>query len=111
MMDKKKIAAQLRAAAQKLEAAGKPEDVGALVEKLAKMTDENDHTGAVIELAKWNGNKKLLAAANGIRMIHDAMGSMPYEVIQFRSALTKMILAEITKKHGQDVANQINSGF
>jgi hypothetical protein len=109
--DRKKIATQLRAAARKIEGAGKAKDVTGLVTKLAEMTDDNDHTGAVIELAKWLGNKKLLAAANGIKMIHEAMGSMPYEISQFRLSLLKEIIAEVAKKHGQEVADQIDTGF
>ncbi len=111
-MNKNQIAITLRAAARKLEAAGKPPpDVDAIVEKLAEMTDRNYHTEAVIELAKWLGSKRALKATKGVQMIHDAMGSMPSEVSQFRFWLLKSLWEEAEKKYGKDVADQIKMAF
>jgi hypothetical protein len=53
---------------------------------LSKMTDYNDHSGAVLYLAqKVLKDKKLTKIAKAIQDIHQTVGSMPYHLGQFRS--------------------------
>ena len=91
--------------------AAKPDPVAKMAEKLAQMTYDNDHTGAVIELAKFSKDKDLLKAAQGIQMIHAGMGSMPYEVSTFRNFLHKQIIAAIADTQGKSVADTLDKAF
>jgi len=97
--------------AMQTEAAAKTDPVAKLAEKLAQMTDNNDHTGAVIEIAKFSKDKDLLKAAQGIRMIQDGMGSMPYEVSTFRNFLHKQIIAAIADTQGKATADTLDKAF
>jgi len=67
-----------------------------IIDKVAKMTDWNDHNGARIELAKWVKNKKLLKAYEGVKAIHDFHGSLPPCLYELRyKLLDKRLESEI----------------
>jgi len=55
-------------------------------ETIAKMTDHNDHSGAVLYLAqKVLKDRKSTKIAKAIVDIHEVLGGMPFHLGQFRS--------------------------
>ena len=54
------------------------------IAKIAKMTDRNDHVGALIEGAKFLKHKKLVKFFEGCQAIQDAMGHQPTELRDLR---------------------------
>lgn len=69
----------------------------ALAKKIRSLTDSNNHTLALLELAKFLNHKKYITIFNSIEAIHDAEGHMPMEIAKYRSELGKE-LREIAKK-------------
>ena len=67
------------------------------IEKIAQMTDDNDHHGAIKEAAKLLGNKKIEKVAGFMSQIQMTLGHTPYEMIQLRNSLWKT-LDETAKK-------------
>ena len=95
---------------------GKPKvtealDIKPIVAKIAKLTDRNDHTGSVLELAKFLNDKKAVKALQAVQQIHDAEGSMPSEIAKYRSNVLNDLMNKIKSKHGADIAKQINGAF
>ena len=64
------------------------ESVDSIIKKIAKMTDQNDHTGAAVEgaelLNKLSGGKykKEVDTLKDMLATRDRMGHMPYELGQ-----------------------------
>jgi hypothetical protein len=59
------------------------------VDAINEMTDWNDHNGAAIALLEVLGMKKEVKVMGHVQKIHEIVGSMPYELGQFRSAMMK----------------------
>lgn len=57
--------------------------------RINEMTDYNDHTGAALALLEVLGMKREAKVMEHVQAIHKIMGSMPYELGQFRSSLLK----------------------
>jgi hypothetical protein len=95
---------------------GKPKvtealDVKPIVAKIAKLTDRNDHTGSVLELAKFLNDKKAVKVLQAVKQIHDAEGSMPSEVSKYRSSILKDLTDKFKSKYGQDAAKELSKAF
>jgi len=80
------------------------------IAEIAKMTDWNDHSGAVVALAKIVRDKKLQKAAEAIVTLHEFFGHMPSELIQVRTHLMNQGLKRAEKMY-PDFADQIHSAF
>ncbi|MBW2170182.1 MAG: hypothetical protein JRG69_13160 [Deltaproteobacteria bacterium] len=64
-----------------------------------KLTDYNDHQGAMVYLAlKVLKDKKLTAIAKALQTLHEAVGHMPPDLINFRDRTLKPMLDAATKK-------------
>lgn len=109
MMDKKKIAAQLRAAAHKLQAAEK--DVSSLAADLSSLTQENDHTEARLQLAEALHNRKWMSVLKGLQTIQQAYGYMPPGGSQIQSEALDALLEQAEKQWGPAAAQALYSAF
>ena len=52
--------------------------------KIAKQTDENDHTGAKITIAKLCGFRDFVKVFEAIEVLHTIEGSLPTELSDYR---------------------------
>ena len=53
-------------------------------EKMAQQTDDNDHTGALITLARLAELNEFEKVFKGIKVLHNIEGSMPSELSAYR---------------------------
>jgi hypothetical protein len=95
---------------------GKPKvneasDFRPVMDKIAKLTDNNDHTNAVLELATFLNNTKAVKLLQAIETIHSIEGSMPSEVSKYRSSILKDLTDKFKSKYGQDAAKELNGAF
>ena len=86
-------------------------DTTEIIKKIAKLTDRNDHTASVIELATFLNNTKALKLLQAIETIHDIEGSMPTEISKYRSSILKDLMDKFKSKYGQDAAKELNGAF
>lgn len=78
------------------------------LEHIAYLTDQNAHGIARIEIAmQYPYLKKYENILQHINNIHKIEGSMPYDLINYRSKLTEKMLEEIEKHEGYDIAHSI----
>lgn len=83
-------------------------EVFAVSKKIAKLTNSNDHTGSVIELAKFLKDTKTIKKLEAIETIHKIEGSLPSEISKYRDNILKGLLKKIMdddKYSLTDVAN------
>ena len=71
---------------------------GALINKIERFTDINNHTAARMELAKAMGDKKLVKAYEGIDIVHMYLRRMN-ELGPARDALDKKLFAQAKKMY------------
>lgn len=86
-------------------------NVDKVVDKLTKLTDSNAHTEAVVELAKFVGDKKWIQIAQAIETIHDAEGSIPVAIVKYRTEITDRLLNAVGHKMGTEVKKQLSAAF
>lgn len=96
--------------------AGKPKvteslDIKPIIAKIAKLTDRNDHTGSVIELATFLNDTKTVKLLQAIETIHTIEGSMPSEISKYRDSILKDLTNKFKSKYGQDAAKELNGAF
>jgi len=95
---------------------GKPKvteslDTKQIVAKIAKLTDRNDHTGSVIELATFLNDTKSVKKLQAVETIHTIEGSMPTEISKYRSSVLQDLMDIFAKKYGSDAAKELNGAF
>ena len=95
---------------------GKPKvnevkDTTQIIEKIAKLTDRNDHTAAVIELATFLNDTKCIKKLQAVETIHTIEGSMPSEISKYRDTILKDLTDKFKSKYGQDAAKELNGAF
>lgn len=83
----------------------------ALVKKIAKLTDGNMHTLALLELAKFLKEKKYVTILTGIEAIHDAEGSLPMKLSEYRHEIGKKLWAIAAKKLDSTTYKKLESAF
>lgn len=81
------------------------------IKKIAKMTDQNDHIGALIKLAELLKNNKALKVLAGIKMIQDAEGYLPSEISTYRYGWYTQLMSECKSKFNPDVYKKIHNSF
>lgn len=86
-------------------------DATEIIEKIAKLTDRNDHTGAVIELATFLNNTRAIKLLQAIEMIHKIEGSMPMEISKYRSSILKDLQTNFKSKYGADATDELKGAF
>lgn len=86
-------------------------DTKQIVAKIAKLTDRNDHTGSVIELATFLNDTKSVKKLQAVETIHTIEGSMPTEISKYRSSVLKDLMDKFKSKYGSDAAKELNRAF
>ena len=95
---------------------GKPKvteslDTKQIVARVAKSTDKNDHTGAVMELSVFLNDTKSFKKLEAIETIHTIEGSMPSEISKYRDNILKDLMNKFKSKYGSDAAKELNGAF
>jgi hypothetical protein len=95
---------------------GKPKvteslDIKPIVARIAKSTDKNDHTGAVMELAVFLNDTKSFKKLEAVDTIHTIEGSMPSEISKYRDSILKDLMGKVKSKYGSDAAKEVNGAF
>jgi hypothetical protein len=95
---------------------GKPKvneslDIKPIVAKIAKLTDRNDHTGSVLELATFLNDIKSVKLLQAVEQIHNIEGSIPSEISKYRDSILKDLMSKVKSKYGSDAAKEINGAF
>jgi hypothetical protein len=99
---------KLKEAEDKLENVVKVEK---LAQKLSKMTDNNQHTEAAVELAKFVGDKKWITITQSIEAIHNAEGSIPLAVVKYRTEIIDRLLNAVGHKMGTPTKTKLGSAL
>ena len=76
-----------------------------ILKKIQSLTDDNDHCGARVLLAKTIKDSKMMNAYLSCESLRDFFGYLPDEVYQVRSAIDKKMFKYVKKafSNGQDV--------
>ena len=95
---------------------GKPKvnetlDIQPIADKIAKLTDRNDHTGSVLELATFLHDTQAIKLLQAVQQIHQIEGSMPSEISKYRDGILKDLMGKVKSKYGADAAKEINGAF
>jgi hypothetical protein len=86
-------------------------DIQPVIDKIAKLTDRNDHNGSVLELATFLNDTKTVKLLQAIQTIHTIEGSMPSEISKYRDNILKDLMSKVKSKYGADTAKKVNSAF
>jgi len=81
------------------------------IENIADLTDNNDHNGAVMVLAKMMGDKSSTAEMEKIQKYQNLKGHMPQSLIKYRSSILNNLLVQAKKKYGDKFAKQLQNSF
>ena len=81
------------------------------IKNIADLTDNNDHNGAVMALAKMMNDKSSTAEMEKIQKYHNSKGHMPQSLTKYRSSILNNLLVQAKKKYGDKVAKQLHSSF
>jgi hypothetical protein len=95
-----------------------PSDVAKFDEYLSKtikdissLTNNNDHNGAVMALAKMMDDKSSAAEIQKIQKYHQLKGHMPQSLTKYRSSILNNLLTQAKMKYGNKIAKQLNNAF
>lgn len=94
-----------------IEEAGDSSSVDSLVKKISKKTDQNDHTGSVMDLAKFLNATNHIKILTAFQQLHVLYGHMPSQLIELRDYETKELLRQVEAKYGKEARDKINSAF
>ena len=72
---------------------------GALINKIERLTDSNNHNMARRVLAKAMGNKKLASVYGSMEEINVALGHLPPELSKLRNKLDKDLFKQAKKTY------------
>jgi hypothetical protein len=86
-------------------------DTKTAIENIADLTDNNDHNGAVMALAKMMNDKSSTAEMEKIQKYHNLKGHMPQSLIKYRSSILNNLLIQAKKKYGNKFAKQLQNSF
>ena len=80
---------------------------GALINKIERLTDRNDHNGSVEMLAKAIGAKREVKITQLIGQIHKVEGHMSPNLISYRTEIMKRLLkvADQMYSNAKDIYN------
>ena len=83
----------------------------AAIKLIAKMTDNNDHTGALIELAKLLGHTRTVKILTAIETIHDVEQHLPSHVGEYRMEISDRLMDDASKRFDKATFQKIQAGF
>jgi len=86
-------------------------NIDKLVNKIAKLTDNNCHTESVLELAKFVEDKTSIDELKVIQAKANKAGCMDYEWITERRGILTKLLNTVTYKYGIDISNKFRGAF
>jgi len=81
------------------------------IKDIQKKTDANDHTEAVLVLAKFLKDNKSVKLLDAINDIHQIEGNMPPQLAQYRNEITTKLLELAKNKYDANTYMRINSAF
>ena len=78
-----------------------------VIDKIAKLTDRNDHNEALLQLAKELKDRSAVKLMTNIKGMHKELGSMPEELITIRNRIHDNLMRQANAKFGnyKDVYN------
>jgi hypothetical protein len=100
-----------RARAGKLGAAKTYNPAQSFNKKVSKMTDNNSHSAAAVELAMYMDDKEAVRKLQQIKKDHDKRGSLSSEDSKERSRLVDKLLKKAKKELSEKDYKLINSSF
>ena len=83
------------------------EELLAIGRKLNRLTQDNDHTEALLVIAKFLNHKRFIRIFEGIKMCHDAEGFIPEPLNSYRYESSKSMEAHGRKLLGADYQRYI----
>lgn len=87
------------------------EHLNATLARAARMTDNNDHNGAVKTVAKRFGHAAIVAEITTIQKHHKRLGHMPMDLITRRNAARDAMLDLIECHYGSDLRDAVHDCF
>jgi hypothetical protein len=78
-----------------------------LLAELRELTDTNQHTEALLQIAKHFRLRKLVKAFEAIETLHIEMGSLDFSLYDVRSRFSARLFSYIKDQHGEQVRKQI----
>jgi hypothetical protein len=81
------------------------------LDNIADLTDNNDHNGAVMALAKMLDDKSSIAIMDKIQKHHKSKGHMPQSIIKYRTDIMKNLLVKAERRYGSKFAKQLQNSF
>ena len=85
--------------------------IAELIIKIGKLTEWNNHTGAVCALAQFAGSEIEIAESAQIEKLHGEIGHMPWPLMMRRNTLRDRIMGKIAASHGWTSAIAIWDSF
>ena len=82
-----------------------------VIRKIARQTDNNDHTGSVLTLAEFLGDAEAIEELLVIKDKHNRAGCMETEWVHERSAIMKRLLNRVLFLYGEAVRDRVNGAF
>lgn len=79
--------------------------------KIAQQTDDNDHTGAKITIAKFAGFRDFQRIFEAIDVLHDIEGSMPSELCDYRRRKGVEMMQRVKDYFSPKIYNAINKSL
>ena len=83
----------------------------ALVEEISDLTERNDHTEALVVLAKALNERKTLKALEAIAVIGDFLRYVPGDLVKVKNGIRSSLIDEAKRKFGPDIGQQIYMSF
>ena len=83
----------------------------AAIKLIAKMTDNNDHTGALIELAKLLGHTRTVKILTAIETIQDVEQHLPTHVARYRQEISDRLMDDARKRFDKATFQKIQAAF
>jgi hypothetical protein len=78
-----------------------------LLSDLRELTETNNHTEALLQIAKYFRLRKLVNAFEAIETLHIEMGSLDFNLEKVRNRFNARLFNHIRESHGEQVRNQI----
>ena len=78
-----------------------------LLTELRELTDANQHTEALLQIAKHFRLRKLVKAFEAIETLHIELGSLDFGLYEARQRLSAYMFSFIKDHHGEKVRRQI----
>lgn len=81
------------------------------IKEIQKNTDENDHTEAILVLAKFLKDNKSIKILDAINDIHEMEGNMPSGISQYRTEILNRLLTNVKNKYDTNTYMRVSSSF